>query len=422
MPKNCHWRRRQTPVLVISRAFMFVALLIASAVAAAAIAAPAQQHGHSHQHGHRHAGDPLLTPQLPLLQQHRNMLAANPENVELAVSVGNRYLKLARDTDDIRYLDSVRAALAPWRDTSQAPSPVLLLRATLKQFEHQFAAALEDLQRYLDVAPFDQQAWLTKALIHQVQGDYQLALRSCSHVTGLLQAFCRAGSLSLTGAAPEAYKTLLNTVSAQQRPSGSNEKIWLLNVLADTALRAGDAAKAEMHFKMLLLLQADNTQALVGYADLLLEQRRYTAAIALLREHAEVDVLALRLARAATHLKPYSANSLVAELGQRVASHAVLQRGVHLREAAYYYLHLANAPKQALSLALRNFESQREPCDIRLVLESALAADQASAAQPLLEWIALSNHQDQRIERYVARLERAKQQNVAGASIVAPGF
>lgn len=424
MVKHCRTRRSRLAATRISAAPIVAALLVTTA----AVAAPTQQHGHghhhghSHQQGHRHADDPP-TQQLALLEQHRNRLGADPENVELAVSVGKRYLGLARNSDDLRYLDSVRAALAPWRDASQVPAPVLLLRATLQQFEHQFAAALADLQRYLELAPNDQQAWLTKALIHQVQGDYPLALRSCSQVSGLLKAICRAGSLSLSGAAPEVYAALLDTVSVQDRPMGGNERIWLLSVLADTALRAGDAIKAEKHFKTLLLLQADNTQALVGYADLLLEQGRYAAAIALLKQHAAVDVLALRLARAMTQLKTEAAASLVAELGQRVASDAVLQRGVHLREAAYYSLHLAKAPEQALSLALRNVESQREPCDIRLVLESALAADKAGAALPLLEWIALSGHHDKRIEGYIARLETSQAgQNVAEASIIAPGL
>ncbi len=420
MSTSAKWRLRKTSGKASSSVAMLVTLLLAGAFVAAASAASAasagpQQHGHSHQqhshpehshgHGHRDNTDPLLTSQLELLQQHRNMLATKPENVELAVSAGNHYLELARNTDDLRYLDSARAVLAPWRDAAQVPASVLLLRATLTQFEHQFAAALEDLQRYLKQAPYDQQAWLTKALIHQVQGDYQLALRSCAHVTGLLQAICRAGSLSLTGAAQEAYAAMLDTVMAQNRPMGSNERIWLLNVLADTALRAGDAAKAEKHFKTLLLLQAENTQALVSYAGLLLEQRRYAAVLALLEEHAEVDVLALRQARAMAQLKPAAAATLVAQLGLRVASDAVLERGVHLREAAYYFLYLANAPKQALSLALRNIKSQREPCDIRLVLEAALAADQASAAQPLLEWIALSGHADQRIDRSLTQLK-----------------
>ncbi len=415
------------PGAVRKAAAMCAALLTGGAMVSTAVAGPAQQYGHSHhqgqhkhvhQHGQSRHTDLLLTPQLALLDQQRAMLAANPDDAEFAVAVGSRYLELARRSDDLRHLDAVRAVLAPWQHAQQVPASVLLLRATLKQFEHQFVAALEDLQRYLQQAPYDQQAWLSKALIHQVQGDYRLALRSCSHLSGSLKASCRAGSLSLTGVAPAAYMKLLDSVAADDRPRGSDEKIWLLSVLADTALRAGDAEKAEKHFKTLLMLQPDNTQALVNYADLLLEQQRYQAVIALLDEQADVDVLALRLARALAQLQPDRAAILVAQLQQRVASDEVLERGVHLREAAYYFLHLAHAPEQALPLALQNVQSQREPCDIQLVLQSALAANQANAAQPLLYWIEQSGHDDRRIDRLLTRLQQQpRSHGIAGASV-----
>ena len=408
-----------------SAAAVLVMLLLASAVVPTAVAGVVQQHGHTHthshtqhQHGQDHKSESQLSSTLDMLEQQRNTLAADPDNGELAVDLGNRYLELARSSDDPRYLSTAHAVLAPWHNAQQVPAPVLLLRATLKQFEHQFAPALEDLQRYLEQAPNDPQAWLTKALIHQVQGDYQLALRSCAHLSGSLKASCRAGSLSLTGAAPAAYAKLLNSVSANDRPQGGDEKIWLLSVLADTALRAGDAAKAEKHFKTLLLLQAQNTQALVGYADLLLEQRRFAEVQTLLHKHAGVDVLALRLASAQIPLKADGAATLVAELKQRVASDVVLERGVHLREAAYYLLYLANKPEQALPLALRNIQSQREPCDIQLVLEAALVTGDARAAQPLLAWIKTSRHTDQRISRFITQLEVTQSsQTVAGSSL-----
>ena len=41
----------------------------------------------------------------------------------------------------------------------------------------------------------------------------------------------------------------------------------------------------------------------------------------------------------------------------------------------------------ALDLARRNFTVQREPADARVLLETALAADDAAAAQPALAWM-----------------------------------
>jgi hypothetical protein len=52
---------------------------------------------------------------------------------------------------------------------------------------------------------------------------------------------------------------------------------------------------------------------------------------------------------------------------------------VHIREEARFTLHLLNDPKTALKFAEENWQVQKEPADIRILLESALAAHVESA-------------------------------------------
>ena len=53
---------------------------------------------------------------------------------------------------------------------------------------------------------------------------------------------------------------------------------------------------------------------------------------------------------------------------------------VHLREEARFTLHLLNDPKAALKLAQENWQVQKEPADVRILLEAALAAHDAAAS------------------------------------------
>ena len=88
---------------------------------------------------------------------------------------------------------------------------------------------------------------------------------------------------------------------------------------------------------------------------------------------------------------------------------AYAQRGgeFYSREQARYLLHLAQDPNAALAAAERNFATQREPWDARIVLEAAQAARQPRAAAPVLAFLAQAKLQDPQIEA-LARALRAQ--------------
>src|SRR5262247_3609260 len=109
----------------------------------------------------------------------REALAREPERLDLALDLAQRWLALARANGDPRPAGWAEGVLAPWLAQPEPPSAALLLRAILRQNRHDFAGALDDLARVLERDPRNAQAWLTRAVILQVQGDAAAAASSC---------------------------------------------------------------------------------------------------------------------------------------------------------------------------------------------------------------------------------------------------
>ncbi len=122
------------------------------------------------------------------------------------------------------------------------------------------------------------------------------------------------------------------------------------------------------------------------------------------RTRARIDPLLLRLALAERRLGARTFDEHLALLQDRFD--AARRRGdsVHLREEARFTLHLLDRPGEALELARRNWATQREPADARVLLEAALAASQPAAAQPVLDWLDRTGLEHVGIEALVDRL------------------
>ena len=60
--------------------------------------------------------------------------------------------------------------------------------------------------------------------------------------------------------------------------------------------------------------------------------------------------------------------------------------------------------KTALSLARKNWAVQREPADIRIYLEAAVAARDAVAAKPVVDWVTQHGIEDVTAQRLILQL------------------
>ena len=57
-----------------------------------------------------------------------------------------------------------------------------------------------------------------------------------------------------------------------------------------------------------------------------------------------------------------------------------------------------------MALASRNYQIQKEPRDAEILMRAALAANQAQAAQPALDWLRSSRYEDPAISALATQL------------------
>ncbi len=160
------------------------------------------------------AADPLARE----LAAERRALSQQPRDLARAVALAWRYVEAGRTQGDPRYAGLAEGALAPWFASAAPPSDVLLLRATLRQHRHDFAGAEADLAALLAREPRSAQAWLTRAVVAKVRGDFALAQRSCAPLLRFADALtattCLADVASLTGRARAAEAALARALAA----------------------------------------------------------------------------------------------------------------------------------------------------------------------------------------------------------------
>lgn len=348
-------------------------------------------------------------PAQRVLQDLRTRLTATPDDLGLATELAQRYIEAGRKQSDPRYFGYAQAALSPWWRQPHPPIEVKLLRAILLQNQHRFQDALKELDGVIQEDHNHAQAWLTRATIMQVQGDYVQAARNCGKLFGmaseLITVACMTSAASLNGKNAQSYALLVNTLqkNADAEPS---IQIWAITLLGEMAVRRGDIAAAERHFRQALSMDPADSYLLGAYTDLLLDQNRFSEVRALLKNAIRVDSLLLRYAIALKRQGVQEAKEHIALLQSRFNAAAARGDDAHEREKARFELHLQENPKAALMIAAHNWTIQKEPADARILLESALANKDRSAAYPVLNWLKDQHIEDAMLESLASRIER----------------
>ena len=330
-------------------------------------------------------------PSLRDLKRLRAALDTSPRDIALAVRLARRAIEASRETGDPRFLGQAQAALSPWWTQTDPPAPVLLLRATIRQSFHDFNGAIADLDRLIARNPADGQALLTRATVLAVLGKYDEARADCNRIASLTLPLVLAGCLaapdSLSGHAESAYKALTDSV-AQAASADAGLREWALTLAAEIAQRRGSAPMAEEHFRTALKLDARDPYLQAAYADFLLDQQRPSEVVPLLKDRTRNDALLLRLALAESRLPQLQADFDVHRADLAARFDAARRRGdsLHRREEARYTLELARDPVAALKLARENWEVQREPADLRILVAAARAASDSDTLQAARKW------------------------------------
>ena len=330
------------------------------------------------------------TPQYRQLKSLQAAAAQAPTDPAIATALATAHVRASRVEGDPRFLGYAQAALAGWWKDPAAPTPMLMLRATILQSRHEFDAAGADLDRILQRDPRHAQALLTRATVLTVRGRYAAARSDCARLSGLAPGIypvvCAAAIDSVTGSAGPAYETLRRALGDSARIDGAG-RAWAETLLGEIAHRRQDPA-ADAHFRAALEANGRDLYLLGAYGDWLLDQGRAADAIALLQNETRVDALLLRLALAQQAARHPAAAGSIATLRARFEASRARGDTVHQRENARFELFLGGDARSALALAQDNWRVQREPADLRILAEAATAAGDAGAIGSVGQWLA----------------------------------
>lgn len=299
-----------------------------------------------------------------------------------------------RNGGDPRLLGRAQAVLAPWWNDASPLPEILLLRAELKQRFHDFEGALVDLDARAAVQPLDPQTWLTRATVLAVLARYADAEASCEKLPALasdvVTGICRARLSGLQGHAAQAVSAL----DALQ-PSVV-EQPWLLAVRGELQHWSGDDTRAAAALEQALTLDPTDTDSRLLLAQIHLDQGQPARAAKLFEGRVLNDGELLMLVLASPARR--------AELELRVAANRQRGETLYQREESRYALALEGDPAKALQLASSNWAVQKEPADARVLLEAAVAAKDAKAAAPVLQWLAQTKFSEPRLRALAKEL------------------
>jgi len=321
--------------------------------------------------------------------------------LDVALPLARFYISQARSTGDLRFLGYAQGVLEPWRRRTPPLPAVLVLHATILQSRHAFPAALAELDEAVAAQGDDAQAWVTRASVLRVLGRYGEASASCAHladVDSAVGALCVQSLRGLTGHLDSAYAALL---ALPQETLSDGARAWRYSELGEMATRQGNSAAAAHWYREGLDLVPDDAYTRAAYADLLLSEGQAAETLKLLAGYESMEPLLLRIALAQQRLhEPQLAQSRALLAG---AFSVEEQRGeaVHRREQACYLLEVAQYPSAALRAARENWEVQREPADVLILLRAAQAAGRPDAADAAVQFVRRHGLEDARLRPYL---------------------
>ncbi len=293
------------------------------------------------------------------LRQLSKRLKKTPENFEFAEELAKQYLTASQITGDPRYASYAGTTLENWLKLPSPPEGALVIRASLKQFRHDFQGALADLREVLNKNPRNVQARIMRSNIHRVQGNYNEAIKDCRTLAlqtdPLVVAICQSSITAMTGKAQWSYDSLIKILNRRGDVASVRIKTWALITLAEIADKIGDVTKAEQH---LIDAKAEaktpDMYLRSAYIDLLLDQNRFEEAYNQISESNPSDAMLIRKAIAAKNTNRNEHEKLSKIIKSRFMDSAARGDNGHMREEARFELSLNGNAVRALQLAKEN--------------------------------------------------------------------
>ncbi|MEO6382935.1 MAG: tetratricopeptide repeat protein [Thermomonas sp.] len=295
-------------------------------------------------------------------------------------------LQAASMTGDTRLVARADALLAR-QPVGDEGAEVLRFRAYSAQHKHDFAGALRLLDRLIAKDPRNASARLSRAEIQLVQGRISKARADCGSLimgvdadVGLL---CTA-SLALRTGSYATAASLLDRLFGESSTADQSVSFALL-ARAEVASRAGEP-DADARYRQAVAASPGDIRTRVAYARHLRRVGRDAEVENVLVGSEQSDTAQLQRTLAAVAAKRSDAQTLVAAQARRYAMAHELGSQPEMRDEAEFLLVLQNKPREALALALRNFEQQRDFEDVDILVRAANAAGDAGALDGLHAW------------------------------------
>ena len=317
----------------------------------------------------------------------RKQLMSNPRDAALALSAAKQYLDQAHSSGDPRFAGMAMSAIAGWSDTPATPDNILVMRASIQQYLHQFDTAVTTLKQVLSRPSRDSRAqvWLMLATIRRVQGRYTESDQACNQVAragaAVYATACLAENAALRGDVDRSRATFARLIA--QNANAPEVQAWLMTSVAELEQRADKPKAAEAAFEAALRLDPD-PYTKIDFADFLIDQNEPAKALELLRGQPRTDAILLRLSIAGALAGTKDAQADAAEMRDRIAlaNERPDTSIFHGREQAMFALRVESDPHRAFKLAQGDVTQQREPLDILVLAQSARATgDPAAAAE-----------------------------------------
>jgi tetratricopeptide (TPR) repeat protein len=331
---------------------------------------------------------------------------AQPDSERAVMSLGQAFVERARSQREPRYFGRAEALLAPLAARPGATAALRRLYAESLQFRHAFVPAERVLDTLLSQNARDADARLQRASLRLTRGDFSGARADCVQLVthrALSTAALACMATGLAGSGELARgRLLLEGLAAHARSTGPGTLAYLRATRAELLERAGYPADAIAEYREAVRLAPHDDSIRAALADVLLAQGDDSVSPLLQVENPSLALLVRRvpLARGAER------DALVKRACDWLALEAARGDAIHHREAALLALAIGQ-PAEALSEARRNFESQRELADVRLLARAAISADDGDTRNELGQWLRDTGYQDVVTENILAGRPRS---------------
>ena len=326
-----------------------------------------------------------------------------PGDAAAAAALAQAYFDMAQARSDPRYIGYADAIVGQFNQSMSAD--LLVLRGMLRQYRHDFFDALGDFAAALAQDPERASAHAWRGAIYLVVAQYDNARKECAALLRLqrpvLYGGCTGLTQAYTGQLTLAYKTLQQALTLARY---DDQRLWLLTRMGEVSAWLGQSAQAERHYRAALALGRDDGYLLAAWADFLLDQKRPAEVVQWLAAWETSDPLLLRLAEAETTLQLPGAKAHVQALDDRFAAAKLRGDTTHRAEEARFQLRLRKNSALAVQLAAANYQIQKEPRDLRVLLEAAFAARDPDAAKPAREWLQSTGFEDAHMRTLAAQI------------------